>query len=253
MEDAALETNPHDLHSDDSDAQAGAIYNASSMTDAISKSPDDEKGNAPDELHKVGAGENQEFTMEVLERILPDKHHRENFLRLIGQLEDDKAAITALKGHLVLEERITAAIEKFVFHPEQLQGARLQFSQKLSIARSLSLTEHENSIWDLVEKLNKLRNTLSHSLKGASRVDAMNALRSTYAKERELEGWEKEDEALLILSAVAYCLGFIDAFEQEVERFKEWVDVMDVAVNPHRYFPKSVTEKKPDQGPGAIE
>jgi hypothetical protein len=222
------------------------------MTDAISNSPDDAKENTPDE-YGVGARKNQEFTIEELERILPDKHHRENFLRLVTQLEDDKAAIVALKGHLVLEERITAAIEKFVFHPEQLEGARLTFAQKLSIARSISLDEHQNSMWDLVERLNKLRNTLSHSLKGASRVDAMNALRSTYAKERELEEWEKNDEALLIFSAVAYCLGFIDAFEQEVERFKEWVGVIDVAVNPHRYFPKKIVEKKFDQGPDAIK
>ncbi len=112
------------------------------------------------------------------------------------------------------------------------------FAQKLSIVRSFSLDQHENSMWELIERINRLRNVLAHSLENSSRrVDAMNALRSTYRKERALEDWEKDD-APLILSAVAHCLGFLDAFEQEVERFKGWVKVMDVAINPHRYFPK---------------
>jgi hypothetical protein len=56
----------------------------------------------------------------AIKRIVPDEALREHFLRLIGQLESDDAAIIILKGHLVLEERITAVIEKFVFHPEHL-------------------------------------------------------------------------------------------------------------------------------------
>lgn len=213
------------------------------MTDTFSSSPHDAEGNAREGPQEVGARANREFTMEELTRILPDKHHRENFLRLISQLEGDPAAITVLKGHLLLEEMITAAIEKSVFHPEHLEAARLTFAQKVSIARSLSLDEPKNSIWDLVERLNKLRNVLSHSLEDVPRADAMNALRSAYAKERDLEDWEKKDEALLILSVVAYCLGFLDGFEQEIERFKGWVQVMDVAVNPHRHFPSKLAQK----------
>ena len=85
----------------------------------------------------------------------------------------------------------------------------------------------------------------------------MNALRSAYSREREgrLEQWGRNNEALLILSAVAYCLGFLDAHEQEVERFKNWVNLLDRVVNPHRRQPKakvatlatrkSKTSKKP--------
>ncbi len=31
------------------------------------------------------------------------------------------------------------------------------------------------------------------------------------------------------------CLGFVHAFEQEVERFKDYLALMDRAVNPHRH------------------
>lgn len=179
--------------------------------------------------------------LKALERTIPDKHHRESFLRLIGQLDADVAAMTLLKGHLVLEEKITASIEKFVFDAEALENARLSFSQKVSIARSISLDESKNSIWNLVAAINRVRNTLAHSLDGTSRRDAMNALRSAYSKERGggLEEWEKDNEALLILSAVAYCLGFLDAHEQEVERFRDWVNLLDKVANPHRLRSKA--------------
>jgi hypothetical protein len=135
----------------------------------------------------------REFTMEELEHIMPDKHQRDSFLRLVGHLEDDRAAVVTLKGHLVLEEKITAAIEKFVFHSEHLDAARLTFAQKLASA--------------------------------------------VYTKETggKLEDWEKNDEALLVLSSVSQCLGFLDAFEQEVERFKQAVNMLDRVVNPHRH------------------
>lgn len=182
-----------------------------------------------------------QFTMEDLERVLPEEHRRQTFLKLIGQLEEDRPAVMLLKGHLVLEEKLAAIIGKFVFHGEVLENARLTFAQKMSVARSLSLDEHNNTVWGLIEKLNKLRNILAHSLGGASRQDAMNALKSAYSAEHNLEAWEKNDESLLIFSVVAYSLGFLDGFEQEVERFKKWVQTIDVAVNPHRHCPAAKT------------
>jgi hypothetical protein len=207
---------------------------------------------SPEDSHAIPTDASpKEFTMEELERIIPDKHHRAAFHRLIAQLDEDKAALVALKGHLVLEEKITAAIEKFVFHPEYLESARLTFAQKLSIAQSTSLTENDNRMWDLAEKINKLRNTLSHSLEGTFRKDAMNALRSSYSELRggKLEEWERKDEAMLVLAAVSMCLGFIDAHEQEVERFKGYVNLLDIVVNQHRYarFPATAEKEKPPE------
>ena len=54
---------------------------------------------------------------------------RDHFVRLIANLESDDEALIVLKGHLVIEERITAAIEKFVLHLEHLDAACLTFAQ----------------------------------------------------------------------------------------------------------------------------
>jgi hypothetical protein len=179
----------------------------------------------------------QQFTLEDLKRILPDEHHRKSFLRLIGQLDSDSAAMMVLKGHLVSEEKITAAIDKFVFHPEELEGARTYIcAQALNRAVNVPRREQKPDVGPCCG-INKVRNTLAHSLEGESRRDAINRLRSIYSRERnsKLEYWEKNDEALLILSAVSHCLGFLDAFEQEVERFKDHVNMLDKVVPPHRH------------------
>jgi hypothetical protein len=185
-----------------------------------------------DEKKKLDQSE--ELTMEDLEQLIPDKRHRENFLRLTESLALDRIALMVLKGHLVIEEKITAVIEKFLFHPEHIQ--RLRFAQKVALSRSMSLDEDKNSMWDLITKLNTLRNALAHSLKGEPRTNAMNALRAAYVKERDgqLESWEKDDEGLL-LSVLAMCLGFLGNFEQEIERFKDYVNQMDRVINPHRH------------------
>jgi hypothetical protein len=185
-----------------------------------------------------GTNRKADFTMEDLERLLPDRHQRESFLRLIAQLDSDPPAMVVLKGHLVIEEKLTTAIERFVFHPGHLEDARLTFAQKLAISRSLSLDENRNSMWDLVAKLNKLRNTLSHSLEETQRARAMDSLRAAYVKERGgmLEDWESKDEAMLLTGVIALCLGFLDGFEREIERFREHVDALDRVVNPHRHL-----------------
>jgi|SRR5579864_4078040 len=173
---------------------------------------------------------------ERLKEILPDESQREHFLRLVGQLESDAPALVILKGHLVIEERLTAVIEKFVFHPEHLDKARLTFAQKVTIARSLSLDEDKNSMWNLIEKLNVLRNKLSHSLDGEPRAKAIETVKTAYAAECSGKVNEHEgDDTVILAGAIALCLGFVHAMEQEVGRFRDYVGTMDRIVNPHRY------------------
>jgi hypothetical protein len=45
---------------------------------------------------------------------------------------DDLAQIV-LKGHLVMEDLMTESIQTFLLHGDQIEGVRLQFSQKLAL------------------------------------------------------------------------------------------------------------------------
>jgi hypothetical protein len=168
--------------------------------------------------------------------VLPDDSRRHHFVNLMAHLESDDPALIILKGHLVIEERITAVIEKFVFHPEHLEKARLSFAQKVAVARCLSLDQSGNSVWELIEKLNSLRNKLSHSLDGEPRAKAMEALKVAYTRECGGKLEEDElDERVWLGGVLSLSLGFVHAFEQEVERFKGYVAIMDRAINHHRH------------------
>jgi hypothetical protein len=67
-----------------------------------------------------------------------------------------------------------------VFHPEFIGEANLGFAQKLSIARSMSLDEHENAVWELGTKLNSLRNELAHKLDSPKRAARTRAVIDLY-------------------------------------------------------------------------
>jgi hypothetical protein len=157
----------------------------------------------------------------------------EHFTNLLGRLERDDEALIVLKGHLVIEERITAAI---FWHGEFIERARLTFAHKMQLARAISMDHHQNTMWDLIDKLNAVRNKLAHSLDGEPRAKAMTALREAFKREVSHAAKEElEDDVHLLMSVISLCLGWTHTFEQEVERFKEYVNMMDRVLNPHRH------------------
>jgi hypothetical protein len=170
-------------------------------------------------------------------KFILSEEQNESLKRLFRHLDADSAGMTALKGHLIIEEFLTRAIQKFVWHPEHLDDARLSFAQKLSVCRSMSLDNNDKTVWDLISKLNGLRNAFSHSLQGERRTKATDALRSAYMRELgedKLDEFESTDVGLL-LGVIALCMGFLSGFENEVERFREKVNALDKLMNPHRY------------------
>jgi hypothetical protein len=187
-------------------------------------------------MHEDERAEYRRAAENAIEGVPMEAEDRELFLGLLDRLERDDEALIALKGHLVLEERITSAIEKFVWHGECLEAARLSFAQKIVLARSISMDHSASSMWTLIEKLNALRNKLAHSLNGEPRAKAMDALREAFKREvGDADEEELADNRFLLGSVISMSLGFVHRFEQEVERFKVYVNAMDRAVNRHRH------------------
>jgi len=72
--------------------------------------------------------------------------------------------VTILKGHLLVETRLKEYIEKKLPNPQGCDLDRFKFSQLIEIAHGLcSSLLHEN-LWQSIQKLNTLRNRLSHEL-----------------------------------------------------------------------------------------
>lgn len=146
---------------------------------------------------------------------------------------DDTAQIV-IKGHLVAEDLMSKALESFVLHGEHIEDAKLQFHQKLELCKSISLSDNKNNMWNLIKKLNVVRNALSHSLDKDRRSKAIQSLKSIYDQEfdpktREVEGMS--EEAALCIMAINGALGYLHSFISEVQRFEAIVKHLDKAVN----------------------
>lgn len=152
----------------------------------------------------------------------------------------DAIAQVVLKGHLLIEESLDTILSKFVFHPEHLQNANLRFVQKMELARSISMDEKNNEMWELAMAINILRNELSHSLKSEKRHQKTQRIIDLYLKLSEnveyTEQHKHESEERVLILAASYILGFLSSFEAEVDRFKSLVGALDVALNPHHHI-----------------
>ena len=170
------------------------------------------------------------------------KRFTERFAEHLGKV--DELTLVVLKGHLLLEEAIEKIISTFVFHPEQLADGRLTFVQRVAIARSMSLDEHENTMWDLILAINALRNDLAHSLDSPKRSNTLARVRELYFREcADIPNIQRdrlrEDQHIMAL-AIALSFGFLGGFQNEVDRFKEWVSMLDHMVNRHRHPRRSL-------------
>ena len=149
----------------------------------------------------------------------------------------DEVALVVLKGHLIIEESLGKIISKFVFHEDKIESARLSFAQKVWIARSMSLDETDNTMWELVLSINALRNDLAHNLKSKKREQKIDRVLALYKAEMKngTDLSDFEEQHIQISFAISLCTGFLSSFEAEVDRFKDWINKFDRVVNPHRH------------------
>lgn len=97
---------------------------------------------------------------------MPLEPHVGNFDRFLSAITQqvDDPTFSILKAHLIIEEVLRTYLERTLPNAKALTGARLTFSQVLSLVRSLQLPEHDDWQWDALAKLNSLRNQFSHHL-----------------------------------------------------------------------------------------
>ncbi|MGY2962805.1 hypothetical protein ACVWZP_003754 [Pseudomonas sp. TE36184] len=90
--------------------------------------------------------------------------HGDLFDKHFSHKLDEQSAV--LKAHLLIEGVIRDFNYRSVQNPEHLRGIRLTFQQVVGIARSLMVIKGagRNSLWDMTDQLNKLRNLMAHEL-----------------------------------------------------------------------------------------
>jgi hypothetical protein len=165
---------------------------------------------------------------------------KENFLKIFEDHFNtvDEQAQILLKGHLLIEEKLYDIISNFVFHQDALEKAKLGFYQKLHLARSLSLDESKNSMWELVLAVNSLRNKIAHKLAIEEREKPLEHLKALYKKEMaddELENvWDTQGTIVGLSYSISLILGFLSTFEKESLRFKEMINNLDLVLNTYK-------------------
>ena len=87
----------------------------------------------------------------------------QRFLEIL-RTPDDLVSLV-LRGHLVVEELLFAAVSAHCQEPEHLKTARLRFPQLVALLRAL---EKDSAVppnyWTALSELNRLRNALAHNL-----------------------------------------------------------------------------------------
>jgi hypothetical protein len=88
-------------------------------------------------------------------------------------MEFDEFSQTAIKGHLLIEERLSQILDLAIGKPEILSKARLTFVQKLRLVQALSFLDPKDDMWEVAITLNRLRNEMAHQLDSPKIDDIM--------------------------------------------------------------------------------
>lgn len=148
----------------------------------------------------------------------------------------DEVAHVLLKGHLLLEEAMSAILEQYVFHRQHLTQAHLSFAQKLSLARSLCLRKNEFAEWQVIAAINVLRNDLAHRLNSPDRAKKMAVVKEIYLREvaghARIEEVKTQPDAAVLFNACAHCAGFLATFRGDSKAFRRMVHALDRSMNP---------------------
>jgi hypothetical protein len=84
------------------------------------------------------------------------------FLKLFPKTRE--LEITILKGHLLIEENLRELIDMKLPSPQALEDARLTTHQVICLAEAFFGPQADRWFWDILHRLNKLRNDIAHKV-----------------------------------------------------------------------------------------
>jgi hypothetical protein len=168
-----------------------------------------------------------------LEQIFRDPDERSRELRLKLTTPNDLVGVV-LRGHLVVEELLSASCGAYCKHPEHLHAARLRFPQLVLLLRALEkLPAVPSQFWDALLELNAIRNALAHRLELKNlegKIDRFVDLVGVYKVENPLPAPTSRREALE--NAIAFLVGgfeVIATFHKNVDELLELRDAQGSA------------------------
>lgn len=145
----------------------------------------------------------------------------ENFRKHLSEV--DELAQVILKGHLEVERHLDDVVDTIFFRPEYLRDARLNFHQKIRIAKAYSPDPTARD-WQVIEGLNKARNSIAHRAgveKRAAEIAKLREALSKWGTERSRLSNKSADEIEVVVLAAAMCSGFLLYLEDSVRKVRD--------------------------------
>lgn len=138
------------------------------------------------------------------------------FLRLIPDSGDP--VLVLLRGHLLIEELLIEIIESRCKHPQVLKDARLSFFQVLRLAQALSTPKQisklskelskELDLWSNIEKVNRVRNVLAHTLEPSEVYSAIDTyLGECFTDPKQLAKMTPDEKSHELQETLAFLCG----------------------------------------------
>jgi hypothetical protein len=153
------------------------------------------------------------LTGDQIEKILEERttHWRDLSDKHFANVSE--LSLIVLKGHLLLEQLLTALILHYARPSADLREARLQFSQKVALVRAFVIFPFPSEFWGLLKVINQLRNDFSHELQPKKLEEHLKVIRAMAAShrkttEKRFQSLFDSDEGSLKM-IISYWIGFL--------------------------------------------
>jgi hypothetical protein len=127
----------------------------------------------------------------------------------------------AVKGHLLLEQALTTLLSYYFKSPQFLIEARLNFSQKVLLAKAMILFPFPSDFLGALNVLNQIRNDFSHELEPKKLEDHLKIMRILAEPHRKdldiiLQSVSDTDSGKLKL-LISFWLGFLNPLDSLIK------------------------------------
>jgi hypothetical protein len=141
--------------------------------------------------------------------------------------EIDEIAQVILKGHLDVEMHLDDALRTICFHPEHLEENRLSFAQKVNVVRAYALNRSDRMEWNVIRKLNEVRNQIAHRGQEGRRTEKITELRNflaSWGAPNFGQNVQRVDEKEVVILAAVVCGGFLITTEDQITEMRGFIE-----------------------------
>jgi hypothetical protein len=131
----------------------------------------------------------------------------ERYRRLMPKTQD--LSLIVLKGHLLIEEQFDFFLEELSRRPQFLEQARLTFMQKFRLIQALSGLSRRDDVTKFVERINSLRNKLSHSAEVGQVEEIVDGAMKAMFEQEFFRPHSPRQRATFLRQAFAYAIASI--------------------------------------------